>query len=52
MRTTNMQLIEELKLTKNIITKNSIENILLGRCNRGDMEAGVLLTQWLKGWIK
>lgn len=52
MKTSNTKLIEELKQAKSVVTRNSIEHILLGRNNRGDKEAGELLYQWLKWWIK
>ena len=49
--TSNEDILQELKKTTNVVTKNSLEMILLGRCNRGDEEAGLLLYRYLKGWI-
>ena len=34
-----------------LITENTIENILLGRSERGDHEAMELLYKYLKGWL-
>lgn len=51
MKTSNLELLNQLKETKNVVTKNSLENILLNRSNRGDTEAGNILYKWLKGWI-
>ena len=48
--TSNEQLITEMQQTNNMITKNSIENILLGRSERGDHDAFKLLYKYLKGW--
>lgn len=48
--TSNEQLIIEMQQTNNIVTKNSIENILLGRSERGDHNACKLLYKYLKGW--
>lgn len=52
MKTSNKEILSQLKNTTNVVTKNSLESILLNRSNRGDIEAGVILFQWLKGWIK
>lgn len=49
--TSNGQLIIEMTATNNIVTKNTIENILLGRSERGDHEAMKLLYKYLKGWL-
>lgn len=49
--TSNEQLIIEMTATNNIVTKNTIENILLGRSERGDHEAMDLLYKYLKGWL-
>ena len=48
--TSNEQLIIEMTATNNIVTKNTIENILLGRSERGDHEAMKLLYKYLKGF--
>lgn len=48
--TSNEQLITEMQQTNNMITKNSIENILLGRSERGDHDVFKLLYKYLKGW--
>ena len=48
--TSNEQLIIDIQVTSNIVTKNTIENILLGRSERGDHEAMVLLYKHLKGF--
>lgn len=46
----NQSILESIKNTTNVVTKNSLEMILLGRCNRGDEEAGLILYRYLKGW--
>lgn len=48
--TSNEQLIIEMKATNNVVTKNTIENVLLGRSERGDHEAMKLLYKYLKGF--
>jgi len=50
--TSNERLLEELQRCSNVVTKNTLEKILLGRCNRGDEQAGIILFNWLKGWTK
>lgn len=49
--TSNEQLIIEMQGTNNVVTKNTIENILLGRSERGGHEAMELLYKYLKGWL-
>lgn len=51
MKTSNLELLNQLNTTKNVVTKNSLENILLNRSYRGDIEAGSILYKWLKGWV-
>ena len=51
MKTSNKEILNQLKNTTNVVTKNSLENILLNRSNRGDIEAGRILYDWLKGWL-
>ena len=46
----NQSILESIKNTTNVVTKNSLEMILLGRSNRGDEEAGIILYRYLKGW--
>lgn len=46
----NQAILESIKNTTNVVTKNSLEMILLGRSNRGDEEAGLILYRYLKGW--
>lgn len=50
MKTNNTDILKEWKSTANVVTRNSLENILLNRCNRGDLEAGRILVNILKGW--
>lgn len=52
MKTTNKQLAKEYVETSNVVTRNSLEMILLNRCSRGDIEAGWILHNILKGWLK
>ena len=52
MKTKNEEIISQLKNTDNVVTRNSLENILLNRATRGDSEAATMMFQWLKGWIK
>lgn len=46
----NQSILESIKNTTNVVTKNSLEMILLGRSNRGDEGAGLILYRYLKGW--